>query len=778
MKYFAITQPTADWLLSKPTVVDELLQFVLNPSACKQLVGREFSHGPVRLAGTANGDVVAFWNVDYLGGTGAEAWGFVRVDSAVGLGSRPEISREVFERCLYVLNQRLRGYRIDGAFIHRSYANSTHSCLAGRGSIARQYSVGFVERNIDAASTGNRAFVCVGPMHDFNRLSEAAEHEFRWINDRYRDVSDILFAPRRIPVTDLNELQGLADALSTFTWGEGSHWDEYADVEVNASERSFSGVDLVKSIGLNYKQWLDAESSLSGNQRRIMNSTAIDLHPLRIVGPGGSGKTLLMQLLALKRLDVARKKNASVRVLYIAHNAAMATKVSERFDVLEDGSDMRSANREIDVMTLTDYGLQQLGLEFTSIIDPDAEIAKEFQFKELNAAIEQAFLDMEGVVKESTLLSEIKREPDLIRPFAKLTMAEISSAIKGHGLENDKRRYVESEQQLSRLHGLLDASERLFMFNVFERYRSAVFEGLQVLDTDDIALSLLGRLRTPIWELKRKELGYDYVFVDEAQLFNENERRVFPFLTNGRTQHVPLVLALDEAQDIYGQSSAGFAALGIAGMTNENLSSIHRSTRDIIRLAFFVIQRSTDLFGTDFPDFTGIADKMEDEKHPLVARPKVEIGGTESKLGKFVLRRIRDLRKSNIRQIGVICHADQYWDEILNTLRGTDLPLQVLEERGVRLPSSQPLVVLTKPTYVGGQEFDAVVAVGLEQGVVPPRVSNNDALATAIEQQTLRELYLTITRARFRLVIPLSTGASPSAVLQEAIQAGLLDMAA
>ncbi|MCA8294034.1 hypothetical protein LGN19_09535 [Burkholderia sp. AU30198] len=777
MKYFAITQPTADWLLSKPTVVDELVRFSLNPSSSDNLIGKEFSQGPARLAGTTNGEVLAFWNIDYLSGTGAEAWGFIRLDSAAGLANRPEISREVFERCLYVLNQRLRGYRIDGAFIHRSYANGTHTCLAGRGSTARQYSVGFIERNIDAVSTGNRAFVCAGPMHDFNKLSETAEQEFSHINSLYRDVSDILMSPRRIPAADQNDLKGLSDALSTFTWLDGGHWDEYANVEVSASDRAFASVDLIKSIGLSFDQWLDSTSPLSNNQRRILNSQAIDLHPLRIVGPGGSGKTLLMQLLALRCLDIAKKRNTPVRVLYIAHNAAMATKVIEKFDVLENGSEMRGTNRIIDVMTLTEYGIQQLGLEFSSIIDPDAEAAKEFQFNELTSSIGQAFIDMEVVVRNSTLLSEIKREPDLMRPFVKLAMAEISSAIKGHGLENDKRRYVESEQQLSRLHGLLSESERLFMFYVFERYRATIFEGLQVLDTDDIALSLLGRLRTPIWELKRKDLGYDYVFVDETQLFNENERRVFPFLTNGKSQHVPIVLALDEAQDIYGQSSAGFASLGITGMASENLSSIHRSTRDIVRLAFFVIQRSTDLFGADFPDFTGIADKMEDENHPLVARPKVEIGGAESKLGKFVLRRIRDLRKANIRQIGVICHADQYWDDVLSALRGTDLPLQVLEERGVRLPPTQPLVVLTRPAYVGGQEFDAVVAVGLEQGVVPPRVSNNDALATAIEQQTLRELYLTITRARFRLVIPLSTGASPSSVLQDAIQAGLLDMA-
>src|SRR6185312_17391577 len=97
----------------------------------------------------------------------------------------------------------------------------------------------------------------------------------------------------------------------------------------------------------------------------------------------------------------------------------------------------------------------------------------------------------------------------------------------------------------------------------------------------------------------------------------------------------------------------------------------------------------------------------EEDTHPLVARPRVEIAGGDSKLGKFVLRRIRDLRKANIRQIAVICHADQYWDDVLKALRGTDLPLQVLEERGVKLPVNQPVVILTKPAYVGGQEFDA-----------------------------------------------------------------------
>src|SRR5260370_2347946 len=148
----------------------------------------------------------------------------------------------------------------------------------------------------------------------------------------------------------------------------------------------------------------------------------------------------------------------------------------------------------------------------------------------------------------------------------------------------------------------MDQTERRIAFETFKEYTRVVFDQYQVLDADDIALSLLGRLRTPIWELKRRSLGFDYVFVDETQLFNENERRLFTLLTKGDTAHVPIVLSLDEAQEIYGQSTAGLGVLGIKAISNENLPSNYRSTRSIVALAFFVIQRTTDLFGPDFPD--------------------------------------------------------------------------------------------------------------------------------------------------------------------------------
>ena len=85
-------------------------------------------------------------------------------------------------------------------------------------------------------------------------------------------------------------------------------------------------------------------------------------------------------------------------------------------------------------------------------------------------------------------------------------------------------------------------------------------------------------------------------------------------------------------------------------------------------------------------------------------------------------------------------------------------------------------MALARPAYVGGQEFDAVILVGLEQGVVPPRVVGNDALAVAIEQTTVRELYVSITRARYQVLVVLSGGTTLTSILQGAATAGFLEV--
>jgi superfamily I DNA/RNA helicase len=368
------------------------------------------------------------------------------------------------------------------------------------------------------------------------------------------------------------------------------------------------------------------------------------------------------------------------------------------------------------------------------------------------------------------LLTQVRDNEGLFEIFALLVMAEISTVIKGRGLVDDERRYTDSDTPFSRLHRILNISERGVVFDCFRRYHYVIFEEYELLDSDDVALTLAGRLRTPLWSLKRKTEGYDLVFVDEAQLFNENERRVFPYLTKGITSHVPIVLALDEAQEPFGFSSAGLATLGITDIENESLPSNHRSTREIVDFAFFAIQQTTDLFSAEFPDFTGAGGGMVPSDHPLASPPTIETCNEEARsYGVFLVKLVQKLRAANIRQVAVICHADGYWSEILEAFQQSQLPLHVISQRGEKISPDQPLVVLSRPAFVGGQEFDAAVLVGLEQGVMPPRVVDNPALAAALEQQMLREVYLAATRARYRVIATINRGALPNSLLSEAL---------
>lgn len=777
MKYFAITQGAAEWFLPKVGAVDQLFRLLCNiPDSNFALRSADFFEGPIRISFDQSEDVLAVWHADYVTGTGSESWGFMRVDGVLSITDSPSTGKEVLERCLYVFNQRLQGLLIDGAMIHRSYDNGTHTLLAGRGNNAHHLSIGYFEAVSGQLGYENRAVVCVGPHESFATLSAAAEIDGRKL-EMLTEIANGLLGPTRAkPLLSEKMLPELRATLSAFF--EAPRQKEFEQVEIVAGGALASAYDAVRYLGLSFDQWMDVDSPLSDAKRRILMANAIDRHPLRILGPGGSGKTLLMQLLAVKKVKDVSEADGRKKILYVVHSEAMKEKVLQRFQLLAGGEGSAISeiiNSSILVTTLSQYCREQLGLDLGSTLDADADSAKAFQLEQVLTSLREVAKTNSDVVKKSKVLTEVFGNEPLLKAFAMLVAVEISVAIKGHGLEGDRKRYVESERSFSLLHGHLAQAERAFIFEVFQYYHRTVFEGYSVLDPDDIALSLAGRLRTPIWQLRRKTEGFDYIFVDEAQLFNENERRIFPLLVKSEVPHIPIVLALDQAQATYGQSSAGLATIGIKDIENERLASVHRSTQSIIRLAFFVIQKSTDLFGPDFPDFTDVADNLISDDHPLAARPRIETQGSESKsIGNFVLRRVRDLRRANTRQIAVICHSEKYWATLESELSSSDLPFQVIRERGARFPYDQPLVSLCRPSMVGGQEFDAVIIVGLEAGLTPPKIADNETLATALEQQVIRETYLAITRARYRVVFVMALGSAPNSILEQATAAGLI----
>lgn len=769
MTYIAIHQATAEWILSHPDLLCALYDDVF--SGVRGLFGCDLHIGQFRAAGSDDGAMVAIWNRDYISGTGEEAWGFIKLDGELGLFGAGPLGRQVFERAIFVANQRLQGLMLDSDLYHRSFSNGAHTCLAGRGNEARHQSIAYYEGERGSGGGSARAVVIVGPGRDFDELSRTAEFEAREAK-RFTDLADsILQSKVRRPLLEASAMPRLRNVL------EGDRQQERAR-EVSVSMAGQAKIRTItegyRTLHFTYDHWLASDSPLNDVQRRILGSDGLLRHPVRIVGPAGSGKTLLMQLLALKRLRAAKEADANVSALYVVHNAAMATTVKDRFIALGAEEFLTSPRQTLTVSTLSEYSLQRLGVEEGNVIDKDAYETKRFQRQIVKESLVEAIDN--GSIAGCPLLKVVSGNDELISIFASLMVSEISTAIKGHGLVEDEKKYVASERSLSRLHAIMTQGERRIAFDCFKRYHYRIFDEAQMLDSDDLALTLIGRLRTPFWQLRRKAEGFDFVFVDEAQLFNENEKKLFSLITKSNSPHVPVALALDEAQELYGFTSAGLATLGIEFIENEELPSVQRSTKEITDLAFFVIQRSTDLFGADFPDFTMNTEGTVPSDHPLAARPVVSrCGDQQRSYGRFVVKEVQKLRRSNLRQVAVVCLADTLWSEVEGEITESGLPLHVIKQRGEKISPDEPLVVLTRPAYVGGQEFDAVICVGLEQGVFPPRISDNEALAVAVEQQALREMYLSFTRARYRLVIAIGRDAAPNNLLQEAVDLGFLD---
>jgi hypothetical protein len=766
-KYLALTSETCSWLLGRQGILDALSLLLLGDDL-PALRGKAFSERGFNIAGDPHGQLLAVWHDQYLTGTGDETWGVIRFDQSYGLHQMPSIAREVFKREVTVVSQRLQGLLIDQQWFLRKRDTGVFTLAAGGGEEAHKSNIAYYESDVLLTNSNRtRAIILVGPAHSFESLTRLAREEGAKLAALVDLANRLPYRLSSLPAPDSAAFDDLRNELKP---SENPVEGSLADVNTPLDETY--GGEGYKTTSFSYDDWLSS-ARLTEQQKKVVDSDIITRYPLRIVGPAGSGKTLLMQLLAISRLRAAAQNGTLLRLLYVTHNSAMAESVIARFEVL--GAEQYlyggAAGSDLHVETLAGYARRELGLAQKAIIDVDAHRTKLYQLERIQVALAETLLTHSGLVKSSKLLSAVSESPTLSEIFSRLLMTEISVAIKGHLLINDERRYVEGEQRLSRLHGSLSEDERRFVFAVFKAYHSRVFEQEGVLDSDDLAISLYGYLRTPIWELRRRDLGFDHVFVDETQLFNENERRIFPLLTRGGSTHIPIVVALDEAQEVFGQMTAGFGALGIPDLQDEALDVSQRSTKAILDLSFFLVERTKHLLETRFPQFPASAVPND---HPLAKFPCVERYKGGLNFHKFVLRRIRELRKENVWQIAVVCHAEIYWEGLNQELSASDLPLYVLLQRGDRVSADRPVVVLTRPAYVGGQEFDAVIAVGLEEGLVPPRITDNDGLDFAVEQQALREMYVSFTRARYRLLVALPQNVRPSGVLQEAIGNGLL----
>lgn len=577
--------------------------------------------------------------------------------------------------------------------------------------------------------------------------------------------------------------------------------DAYSQIkELARPEKEGNGIPAVLSVTrldssekllsvgeATFDEWLPL---LTNAQKELIET---ELHsPHRIEGPAGTGKTLSLILKCIATLRNAYKDSKPHRALFIAHSDATRRSIYNLFrPELDKGlisEDDNMASQSVKITTLQSYCAEILNTEIseTEFLDRDAFESKQAQLLYTLEAFEETMLSdfsTHRVFMSPVFADFLEKEDHWL--IADMLQHEISVKIKGRA-DEDEAKY----KQLPKIkYGIPvdNDGDKIFIFLIFKNYKKRLEKAGQ-FDTDDIVISALSQLNTPIWRRRRVKGGFDSIYIDETHLFNLNELSTFHKLTRSEAKF-PIVYSADISQSL---SDRGWDSetFGLAmGLTSEEqrsdkptvFKSIFRCSPDIVSLAFSVTASGATLF-TNFEDPMKAANSMftYDEEKKCRVPIYWEVRSDEVMFQKAFSRAeflMNDLGCAKA-DIAIVVFGDLLFSEFEKMARINNKPIEIIKHRGdydvVRRARQGGRFVLTTAEYVGGLEFSAVVLIGVDKDRVPPHPSSQPDSLNFLSYASHQKLYVAITRARFRVeIIGLKTRGS-STLLTMAIEKNLI----
>jgi superfamily I DNA/RNA helicase len=515
--------------------------------------------------------------------------------------------------------------------------------------------------------------------------------------------------------------------------------------------------------------------------------------PHRIEGPAGTGKTISLVLKAVAGVKNARTRDDDHRAIFITHSEATRRTVEQLF-LVNDASVLTSEQALKQRQGVVVTTLQQLCGELlerkisdSEFIDRDAMESKQMQTLYVNDALNAA-LEQDYPTYKKLLSPGFKKFIESTEKWsmAEMVQHEISVVIKGRAEEK-----LEHYRRLPRLtYGLPVETEhdRGFVWHIFRKYQSELQTSAQ-FDTDDIVLTAIGQLDTPIWRRRRANEGYDGIYIDETHLFNVNELTIFHHLSRS-SSNFPIAYSVDRSQAI-GDRDWSDDLFDSALSPDENtrkttsktrIESVFRCSPEIVNLAFSVTSSGATLF-TNFDDPMASATSMfTAAEERRCATPSATLSANDEEMIATGFARADALPKeldASRSDIAVIAFSDELFSAAEDYCSFHHKPVEILKQRGdieaVRRAKNAGRLILSTPEYIGGLEFDAVVLLGVDAGRVPPTktldtIDSSNFLTYAAHNR----LYVSITRAKFRVEMFATQDRGVSPLLQNAVASNAL----
>jgi len=576
------------------------------------------------------------------------------------------------------------------------------------------------------------------------------------------------------------------DEVSSWTLSEVLSINKAEELEKKIGSLVISELPTLQNLSLNASIGFDAwQHYLTANQKQFINHEIKG--PERLEGAAGTGKTLTLILRTIKVLKDKIEDNTSCHIVFVTHSLSTKNQILEifrsNFSEIDQYLDRHHGSLSLTVTTLQEWCVNFLGtnLSETEFLDRDAQDSKVIQLMYLEQAFDEAkkndFSSFKLFCSSEFINFFEKTNKDEI---LEMLQHEVAVTIKGRAGEN-----FEIYKIIPRLTYSIpceNESDLGYLFSIYRKYQS-MLQNTGQYDTDDVVLTALGQLNTPIWRRRRNLEGFDICFIDETHLFNINELSVFHYLNKDSTKQ-NIIFSIDKSQAVGDRGLVDEALFDALGFNHDikgekhRLNTIFRSSPDIINLAFNILSTGQTLF-TNFENpikdsfYNFSADEERKAIFPIYKQVENE---NEMIKSAFVeaesLTKKLDTQRSNILIVAtneLLLKALEYYSKSANK------PFEILKSRGdittIKSALSRNRYVLAGIDYVGGLEFDAVIIIGADHGRVPP----SSAECTTESYHFLdyawhNRMYVAVTRAKYAVILIGEKGRGICKMLENALR--------
>ncbi|PMN52656.1 hypothetical protein BCT31_13880 [Vibrio lentus] len=507
-------------------------------------------------------------------------------------------------------------------------------------------------------------------------------------------------------------------------------------------------------------------------------------HPARVHGPAGTGKTIC---LVLKALKTASEGGDKLKILFIVPSTSVRNTVEYFLKVTASSSKIFSTSSisKIKVRTIQQVCMDLLGSDIsdTELLDEDSYEAKQTQLIYIMEIVDNIKTNLKSHKQliSSELYSIFENEDVLA--LSELLMHEFGVAIKGR-CNSLKDEYINKKCE----HFCLPTSndnDKYFIFKLFEEYQLKL-DQLGQFDPDDIAISAIGKLESPLWKRRRNTEAYDFICADELHLLNFNELSIIHFLTKN-VNSAPISFAVDATQaigDIAWKNESILRYLSIEKFSNTeeqaNLTAVFRCSASITRLASMITSSGTSLF-TNFIDPLAHASEIQNElqeyqpEYILYDESSLSLHHKAINLANGIQSELNCMK----HKIVIIYFDRLLFEEAKEEFNRCNKTVSCLLERGdievIEQAKKKNDFVMAMADYVGGLEFDAVVLVGVDQGRLPREERAVSSTSKTFQNYTAHNrMYVAITRAMKVVKVLGDSRRGESSILSSAIKENVI----